>query len=159
MLDVGAGIGVLIPLLRARGAARIIACEISPRMLRRLREIHPDVEAVLSDVCDLSLPDDFLDAAFMNAVFPNLPDKPSVLANISRMLKTGGRLIISHPEGRAFVERLRETLPFPLDPLPFFSELCRLIHRLPFRVLRYADQKGLYLAVLEKRPIPGGSPL
>jgi ubiquinone/menaquinone biosynthesis C-methylase UbiE len=158
VLDVGAGVGVLIPLFRARGVTRIIACEISPRMLQRLREIHPDVETILSDVCDLKLPDDSLDAAFMNAVFPNIADKPSALANISRMLRVGGRLIISHPEGRAFVDRLREVLPFPLDPLPFFPELRRLIQGLPLRIRRYADQKDLYLVVLEKIPRSGGPP-
>ncbi len=150
VLDVGAGVGVLIPLIRSRGAGRILACELSGAMLSRLKAKHPDAETHLGDVTDLGLPDGSLDAIFMNAVFPNIADKLTALKNCARMLRVGGRLVISHPEGRAFVERLREIVPFRLDPLPIFPQLKRMLDRQPLKLLRYVDRSNLYLAVIRR---------
>ena len=150
VLDVGAGVGVLVPLIRDRGAGRILACELSQGMLSRLKAKHPDAETHLGDVADLGLPDGSLDAIFMNAVFPNIADKLTALKNCARMLRFGGRLVISHPEGRAFVERLREIVPFPLDPLPIFPQLRRMLNHLPLKLFRYVDRSDLYLAVIRR---------
>lgn len=150
VLDVGAGVGVLVPLIRAFRPGRVVACEISPKMLGRLREKHPEVEAHLADISELQLPDGSLQVIFMNAVFPNLVDKQAALSNCARMLVRAGRLIISHPEGRLFVERLRKVVPFPLDPLPIFPQLRRMVAHVPLLVTRYEDRSDLYLAVLER---------
>lgn len=154
VLDVGAGVGVLIPLIRSYKPGRTLACEISAKMLSRLAEKFPEVETHLSDISEMKLPDGCLNVIFMNAVFPNLVDKPKALANSARMLAPSGRLIISHPEGRIFVERLREVVPFPLDPLPIFPQLRRLVKDLPFLVIRYEDSSDFYLAVLERQAFP-----
>lgn len=150
VLDVGAGVGVLIPLIEAFGPERILACEISPKMLARLREKYPKVETHLSDIADLNLQEASLNVIFMNAVFPNLVDKEAALSNCARMLARDGRLVISHPEGRHFVESLREVVPFPLDPLPVFPQLRRLVKDLPFLIKSYQDRSDLYFAVLER---------
>lgn len=154
VLDVGAGVGVLIPFIRAHRPGRTLACEISTKMLGRLAEKFPDVETHLSDIAEMKLPEGSLNVVFMNAVFPNLVDKPRALANCARMLAPAGRLVISHPEGRLFVERLREVVPFPLDPLPMFPQLRRLVKELPFLLTRYEDRSDLYLAVLERVASP-----
>ncbi len=150
VLDVGAGVGVLIPFIQQYKPAHIVACEISGKMLARLAEKFPEVETHLSDIAEIKLPQGYFNVIFMNAVFPNLVDKPRALANSARMLAPSGRLVISHPEGRLFVERLRDVVPFPLDPLPIFPQLRRLVKDLPFLLIRYEDRSELYLAVLEK---------
>lgn len=155
VLDVGAGVGVLVPLIRRRKAGRILACELSEEMLARLKSHHPEVELYLGDVSDLPLPDASVGCAFMNAVFPNIADKSAAFRNCARMLRIGGRLVISHPEGRSFVERIREVVPFPLEPLPTFPQLRRMLRPFPFKLHHYLDLEGLYLAVLvreEMRP-------
>ncbi len=148
VLDVGAGVGVLVPLIRRRKAGRILACELSEEMLARLRRHHPDVQVYLGDVSDLPLPEASVDCVFMNAVFPNIADKRAALRNCARMLRVGGRLVISHPEGRSFVERIRDVVPFPLDPLPTFPQLRRMLRPFPLELLRYLDLEGLYVAVV-----------
>ena len=150
VLDVGAGVGVLTPLIRARQAGRILACELSEGMLSRLKPKYPDVETHLGDISDLSLPEASLDVIFMNAVFPNIVDKGAALGNCTRMLRVGGRLVIGHPEGRAFVERIREIVPFPLDPLPTFPQLRQALQAFPLKVVRYVDRKDLYIAVVRR---------
>ena len=42
VLDVGTGVGVLIPLIKSYRPAVISACDLAERMLRRVREKHPD---------------------------------------------------------------------------------------------------------------------
>lgn len=155
VLDVGAGVGVLVPLIRSYKPGRILACEISAKMLSRLSEKFPEVETHLSDIAELQLPEGSLNVIFMNAVFPNLVDKPAALANSARMLAPGGRLVISHPEGRLFVEGLKEVVPFPLDALPIFPQLRRMVKDLPFLLTRYEDRSDLYLAVLVREALPG----
>lgn len=148
VLDVGAGVGVLVPLIRRRKAGRILACELSEEMLARLKRHHPEVEVHLGDVSDLPLPEASVDCVFMNAVFPNIADKQAAFRNCARMLRIGGRLVISHPEGRSFIERIREVVPFPLEPLPTFPQLQRMLRPFPFKLHHYLDLEGLYLAVL-----------
>jgi ubiquinone/menaquinone biosynthesis C-methylase UbiE len=152
VLDVGAGVGVLIPYIQAAGAGRCIACELSKGMLDRLKENHPEVETFLCNICELEFPDASMDVIFMNAVFPNITDKRAALENCSRILKIGGRLVISHPEGRDFVLGLRDLVPFPLDPLPSRSRLTDLVKPLPLKIIRFIDQKTLYVALLERLP-------
>lgn len=159
VLDVGAGVGVLIPLIEKYNPARVVACEISARMLERLKMKFPNVETYLSDIAELPLPDRSIDVIFMNAVFPNLHEKPKALSNCCRMLAPNGRIIISHPEGRLFVENLREVVPFPLDPLPTFPELRRIIKGLPLALTFYQDTSNLYLAVLDRTPLDPKKPL
>jgi SAM-dependent methyltransferase len=150
VLDAGAGVGVLVPLIAARRPGRIVACEISGQMLSRLKARHPQVEAHLEDVGLLPLAEGSIDVLFMNAVFSNLSDKPGALANCARMLRLDGRLVVSHPEGRGFVERLREVLPFPLDPLPTFPQLRRLLAPFPLKLVRYIDRDSQYIALIRR---------
>ncbi len=155
VLDVGAGVGVLVPLIRRRRPGRILACELSEEMLARLKRHHPEVEVFLGDVSDLPLPDASVGCVFMNAVFPNIADKPAAFRNCARMLHMSGRLVISHPEGRSFVERIREVVPFPLEPLPTFPQLRRMLRPFPFKLHRYLDLEGLYVAVLVREEMSG----
>lgn len=150
VLDVGAGTGVLIPFIQAFRPTKILACDISQKMLSRLIEKNPEVETHLQDITELSLQDESINVIFMNAVFPNIIEKKKALRNCSRMLKKGGRIIISHPEGRSFVERLTALLPFHIDPMPLFPELRRLLDELPLVITYYLDTASLYLAVIEK---------
>ncbi len=61
----------------------------------------PDVEIIMSDASEISaLPDASLDVAFASNFFEHLPSKGvlfEVLAEIRRVLKTGGKLLIIQP--------------------------------------------------------------
>jgi len=153
VLDVGSGTGVLIPIIARYKPARIIACDLSPEMLSILTRRFPKdaVETCLGDIKDVDLPDASIDVAFLNAVWPNVTDKPAALANLTRMLKKpGGRLVISHPEGKEFVRRLRDELPFPIDLLPAEGEVKALFEGYGLRVVTFLDETRLYLAVGER---------
>ncbi|MDY6952069.1 MAG: class I SAM-dependent methyltransferase, partial [Thermodesulfobacteriota bacterium] len=102
VLDVGTGTGILIPLIQQYRPETVFACDLSEAMLLRLQEQYPYAKTLLGDVRDLTLPDMSIDVVFVNACYPNIVDKGGSFANIGRMMKKGGRLVISHPMGKAF---------------------------------------------------------
>jgi ubiquinone/menaquinone biosynthesis C-methylase UbiE len=109
VLDVGTGVGVLVPLIKSYHPSSILACDLAEKMLQRLREKYPDVPTYQADIAVLPLESASMDALFMNAMYGNIADKPGACRNTARMLRPGGRLIVSHPVGRAFVDQLRVT--------------------------------------------------
>jgi SAM-dependent methyltransferase len=150
VLDVGSGTGIMVPLIHERQPARIYVCDLSEAMLRKLDENYPYAESILADVRDLRLPDASLDVVFVNACYPNIADKATAFANIGRMLAPGGRLVISHPLGKSFIDLIREGTPFPLDDFPERSEAEALLRDFGFGIERFVDEPALYILVAEK---------
>ena len=151
VLDIGTGVGVLIPLIRSFKPSGIVACDIAEKMLQRLQRKHPAVQTIHSDVADLPLEDASVDVAFLNAMFGNIADKPRACRNLSRILRPGGRMVVSHPEGRAFVEELRRTSPLAIESLPQRTQFQSLLQPLGLEVIAYRDEPKLYLMVARKR--------
>ena len=153
VLDIGTGVGVLIPLIQSFKPSRIIACDIAEKMLQRLQQKHPQVQTFHSDVADLPLEEASVDVAFLNAMFGNIADKPRACRNLSRMLRQGGRMVVSHPEGRTFVEELRRTSPLPIESLPQRTQFQSLLQPLGLEVVTYRDEPKLYLMVARKEQL------
>ena len=151
VLDVGTGVGVLIPLIKSYRPAVISACDLAERMLRRVREKHPDVRTYRADIALLKLDPASMDVIFMNAMYGNIADKPRACRNAARMLRPGGRLVVSHPQGRAFVDQLRMTSDLFIESLPSREEFQALLQPLDLEVLTYRDEPKLYLMVAQKR--------
>ncbi len=147
VLDVGTGTGVLIPYILKYRPSEIHACDLAENMLRRVRRKFPQVIAHLCDVRDLPLPDDSLDAAFINACFSNIMDKSKSLNNLYRLLRRKGRLVISHPLGRDFIIELKKHAPFHLDLLPDEAGARALFERHGFEIISYRDEPLFYIFV------------
>ena len=151
VLDVGSGTGVLVPLIRKYGPARLFACDLSYAMLRQLKKHYPNVEAIVSDIRELALPDFILDVVFINACYPNIVDKVGAFTNLGRMTRPAGRMVISHPLGKAFINSLKEKVPFPLDDFPEKSEAEILFEPFGFSIKEFLDEPELYILVLTKQ--------
>jgi ubiquinone/menaquinone biosynthesis C-methylase UbiE len=154
VLDVGTGAGVLIPLIEAYHPSVILACDLAEKMLERVKQKYPSVDAYQADIALLALPSDSVDVILMNAVYGNIADKPSACRNAARMLRAGGRLVVSHPEGRAFVDQLRDASDLFLESLPTREEFQMILEPLGLNVTAYRDDPKLYLMVAEKRRVP-----
>ena len=150
VLDVGTGTGALIPHILKCRPKEIIACDLSEKMLEKLKEKYPEVKTHQAHVKDLPLPDASIDIAFFNAVWPNIGDKPSTLKNLYRMFGQGGKIVISHPEGRLFVSKLKASVPFPLNHLPDFYEIDAFFKKFSFVIKKYIDKEKLYFVLAEK---------
>jgi SAM-dependent methyltransferase len=151
VLDVGSGTGVLVPLIQKYGPARLFACDLSEAMLRQLKNHYPDVEAIVSDIRKLALPDLFLDVIFINACYPNIVDKVGAFTNLGRMTRPSGRMVISHPLGKAFIDSLKEKVPFPLDDFPNRSTAEILFEPFGFSIKEFVDEQELYILVVTKQ--------
>jgi ubiquinone/menaquinone biosynthesis C-methylase UbiE len=151
VLDVGSGTGILLPIIKKYEPRRIYACDLSVAMLEELnRKKYADVETVLADVRDLSLPDNSIDVVFINACYGNIIDKRGAFSNLSRMMKLQGRLVISHPLGKSFTRSMRERASFPLDPFPEKAEAETLFRPFGFVIETFIDEPKLYILVALK---------
>jgi SAM-dependent methyltransferase len=150
VLDVGTGTGALIPLIRRHRPGRMIACDLSARMLEQVARIHPDVERHQVDIRLLELRGASIDVVFMNGMFGNIADKQGAIRNVGRLLRPGGRLVISHPEGSAFVAGISRTEPFPITPLPSREEASALLGAARLSVRDYVDEEKLLICLAIK---------
>jgi SAM-dependent methyltransferase len=150
VLDVGTGTGALIPLIRRHRPGRMIACDLSARMLEQVARIHPDVERHQVDIRLLELRGASIDVVFMSGMFGNIADKQGAIRNVGRLLRPGGRLVISHPEGSAFVAGISRTEPFPITPLPSREEASALLGAARLSVRDYVDEEKLLICLAIK---------
>lgn len=151
ILDVGSGTGILLPRIYKYQPEAIYACDLSDVMLMRLKEQYPYAQTIEADVKDLSLPEQSIDVVFVNACYSNIVDKQGFCANIERMMKPGGRLVISHPLGKSFINILRDKSPFPLDDFPDMKEAKRLLEPFGFIIKQFIDEPELYILVAKKK--------
>ncbi|WP_143230779.1 class I SAM-dependent methyltransferase [Actinosynnema sp. ALI-1.44] len=100
ILDAGCGSGPLFAALRDRGAV-VSGIDLSAGMLAQARlRLGADADLRVADLADpLPFADDSFDDVIASLVLHYLPDWGSTLAEMRRVLRTGGRLIVSvnHP--------------------------------------------------------------
>ena len=151
VLDVGTGTGVLIPLIQSYQPSTVLACDVAEKMLQRVQNKHPEVRTYHTDIVSLALASTSVDVIFMNGMYGNIADKPAACGNAERMLRSGGRLVVSHPEGRAFVDQLRATSDLFIESLPTKKEFEALLAPLGLEVIAYRDKPKVYLMVARKK--------
>ncbi len=102
VLEVGPGPGFfVIPAANRIGpTGRVIAVDVQQEMVDKLAEAVDragvsNVEMHVGDAVDLPVPDASVDVALMVTVLGEIPDQDRALAELRRVLKTGGALCIS----------------------------------------------------------------
>ncbi len=116
VLDLGCGEGAFSAALAAAGA-RPIGVDVAGEALRRAREQHPDLDfRPAAPGAPLPLEDGAVDVVWASEVFAFVPDTARVLAEVRRVLRPEGRLLVTTPShGR--VRALVRGLDADLDPL------------------------------------------
>eukprot|EP00466_Bigelowiella_natans_P008301 jgi/Bigna1/140453/aug1.56_g15161 len=195
ILDVACGTGDMIPYYmqaaleigEARGGGSgspaVVGVDISPGMVALAAQRHPESVFVAGDVDDLNLEDvnkdgssetgnGERDARFdiivLNACVSHLWNPKATLQRLSdEFLATDGILIVSHPRGRKFIERMCQKDPVLFrHNLPTEQELealCADKGATGLRLLSFHDndqhqedgsenarKEGMYMAVLVK---------
>ncbi|MBW2266756.1 MAG: methyltransferase domain-containing protein [Deltaproteobacteria bacterium] len=105
---------------------------------------------IAGDVRDIKFPTESVDIVFINASYPNIADKKGAFTNIARTMKPRGRLVISHPMGKSFIDLLKERSPFPLDDFPERKDAETLLEPYGFRIEQFVDESELYFFLARK---------
>jgi len=123
ILDIGCGTGALFPFYVKAAeelnlSISITGVDLSPRMVqaakKRLRLLLPasDSKIIEGDFVALAkdgMYEDRYDCAVTNACFGNFFDGKALLDAKASSLKPNGKLFITHPLGKSFVEKLHES--------------------------------------------------
>jgi arsenite methyltransferase len=102
VLDLGSGAGIdLIIAAEAVGpTGAVIGVDVSPVMIERAkanvaRAGHENVTLLQGKIEGLPLPDSSVDWVVSNCVINLSPDKPRVFTEIARVMRKGGRMLVS----------------------------------------------------------------
>ena len=122
ILDIAAGTGTSsIPYVRA--GAEVTAADISPGMIAVGQQRYPELHFTYADACDLPFPENTFDAVTMVYGFRNVEAPQQALREIHRVLKPGGRAVItefSTPRNAWFAGIYKQHL---LGMLPYLAKI------------------------------------
>jgi len=155
VLDVGTGTGVFIPfLLREIGkSGRIIALDFAEKMLMqaRAKSFNGNIDYLCAAVTNIPRGNEIFDIIVCYSSFPHFQDKPGALAEMNRVIKGGGRLLICHTSSRASINEIHRQIPaVENDIIPDKSEMQEMLSIAGFVDIKVENDSESYLASAKK---------
>jgi len=113
-LGSGGGIDVLLAAKLVGPSGRAIGVDMTPEMVAKARENAAKMGAVnvefkLGEIEQLPIPDESIDVVISNCVINLSPDKPKVFKEAYRVLRKGGRMLVSDIMVQGLPEALKES--------------------------------------------------
>jgi SAM-dependent methyltransferase len=103
LLDVGCGSGEFLAEMANRGW-HAVGLEFDEDAIRAARR-HPNIEVLAGGLSDQEFEGSQFDAVTLSNVIEHLPDPVEVFAELNRVLKPGGRLVIITPNAQSLGHR------------------------------------------------------
>jgi ubiquinone/menaquinone biosynthesis C-methylase UbiE len=157
VLDVGTGTGVLIPLIASAvgGRGRLLAFDMSQEMARQAADKARGLPAfvVQADAHALPCADSVFDCVICNAALPHFEDRAHAIHDMTRALKPGGVLVVSHPIGREAVNARHRAAGGPVgeDRVPPPEQMDEILGAAGLTDAVVTDEPEFYLARARKR--------
>ena len=159
ILDIGAGTGGLTSHLLALQPCIVIPLDLSPIMLRQLKhktQTNQPIAPTCADALHLPHSEACMDVVYCHSVFPHFSDSDGALREIARVLKPGGRLVISLLTGRERVNAIHahhveSTLHH--DHMPTAARLGSKLADSGWHVIESEDTDTLYLLTATKKSV------
>lgn len=158
VLDVGAGAGVLLPILRdiLRPPGLVAALDISAKMLLEARKKPAPRRCLLiqGDAMTVPLPNGFFNWILCNSVFPHFIDPPGIFVELARVLEPSGYLVICHTQSRHAINALHRSVGGVVGDhnLPTAKALERILAAAGFQEIRAEDHPERFVFVAGKAP-------
>ena len=102
VLDLGSGAGIdcFLAANKVGKTGKVIGVDMTSEMIEKAREnarknSYDNVEFRLGEIENLPVPDNSVDLVISNCVINLSPEKPKVFNEIHRVLKTGGKIMVS----------------------------------------------------------------
>lgn len=123
VLDLAAGTGTSTVPLGVQGA-RVVGCDLSLGMLRAGHQRRPGLRLVAGDALALPFADGAFDAVTISFGLRNTTDPVAALAEIARVTRPGGRLVVCEFSAPSWPPFRRLYLGYLLGALPALSRLA-----------------------------------
>ncbi|GAA2960051.1 class I SAM-dependent methyltransferase [Streptomyces argenteolus] len=154
VLDAGCGTGRALPALRAAvgPAGTVLGADLTPAMLDAATRAGRGGSGALlvADVARLPLRAGALDAVFAAGLVSHLAHPERDFRELARTVRTGGRLALFHPIGRAALAA-RHGRGLSEDDLRTEPRLVPLLTRAGWRVDSYTDEDDRFLVLAVRR--------
>jgi ubiquinone/menaquinone biosynthesis C-methylase UbiE len=99
IVDLGCGSGVFTNLVY-RAGFRCVGVDISPKLVALARQNYPEMDFVEADVEHMPFPDQSFDGVLLSGLIHHFPDPSGCAAEVSRILRAGGRFVAFDPNRR-----------------------------------------------------------
>ena len=151
LLDIGTGPGVLIPYLRtmAGETGQVVAADLSFEMvwLAAKKILTPKDLAAQADVGFLPFANDVFDRVICFAAFPHFAAPEAAVAEMGRVLRPDGQLVIAHLMSRKELAAHHGAHhAVEKDLLPKNSVMARIFQNAGLALPAIIDRPGRYLA-------------
>ena len=155
VLDVGTGTGVFIPFLLSEVGeeGRIVALDFAEKMLgiTRAKGFNGSIDYLCADVTNIPLGDGIFDIVVCYSSFPHFQDKLVALAEINRVIKTGGRLLICHTSSRNEINGIHHQIPVVAnDIIPDKDQMHIMLAKTGFTDIEIDDNSESYFCSARK---------
>jgi len=156
ILDVGGGTGILLPLLynAAGDRGKIVSLDIAEEMLKRARDnAYPNsIHYIHADVAAIPLSGKSFDLVICYSCFPHFPDKPKALAEMARVLRNRGRLVICHTASRQAINELHKSVGNVVenDTIPDEAIMRKMLAASELKPIEVRDESHRYHAIAAK---------
>ena len=152
ILEPGCGTGRLTEILAQETGPEglVVALDISPKMIEfclpRLARLK-NCRLFCASMEDFPYEPNGFDVVICHQVFPHFDDKAGAVANMARMLKPGGRLVVFHFKGSEHINDVHRKAGTIVekDLLPPEKEMKRIFQGAGFTVRNFEDDRHGYL--------------